>query len=497
MAADDGDFPFDLSPDEERLLIRLVTDVETKKDSVAAAIDALPARSDFAPDAPIDDGRAPTAAEEDAAAESANTSTAALLRSTSSQISSPTLKRASECPEDTATEVQSAPVREDFEDEFDDHRSPLKRFRSFPRRPLTVSDLTSGAWCELQYWYTLSRLPGGRRTRTAAMQQGSALHQKLEDEVHTTVEVEVLSREDGFGVRLWNLIQGLRTLRGTGLTRELEIWGVVDGNLVNGVIDYLSYENPNPEFELELSQEEAQEEAKQAKVTDYFASTTPDKENKPEGPKVYIADVKTRGSLRKVPDSVLRPAKIQLLLYHRFLADLAAGHLDFYKVFRRYGLDPDAPFSDTFLAQMAGSHDEMLDTSPSSSWQSSEGGDLPYRSLRELLPLVEREVGLTFPAGLVSVGPMLRVEYVHRGDGFVIGHHDFAASRSALDGYVGAYMAWWRGERRAAGVSLDEAFKCRTCEFADTCTWRAAMDARRVQSVRERLRAAGSKKPAT
>lgn len=395
-------------------------------------------------------------------------------------------------------------IREDFEDEFDDHRSPLQKFRSFPRRPLTVSDLTSGAWCELQYWYTLSRLPGGRRTRTAAMRQGSKLHQKLEDEVHTTVPVEVLSREDGFGLKLWNLIHGLRTLRETGLTRELEIWGILDGNLVNGVIDSLSHENPNPEFEFELSQEAEKEKQQQSKLTDFFASSHKPVKTKQSGPKVYLADVKTRGSLVKASKSLLRPAKIQLLLYHRFLSDLAAGRLDFYKVFRRYGLDPDEPFSDAFIAQMASLYDEIFDVTPSSSWQTVEDtGDPPnssansetadalkYKSLREMLPLVNHEVQLAFPDGDQSMGDMLRVQYIYRDDGREIGHHDFPVSRTVLDEYLNVYMAWWRGERRASGVTLDEAFKCRTCEFADVCTWREAMDSKRVDKVHERLRAA-------
>ncbi|KAM3482567.1 hypothetical protein MY8738_003916 [Beauveria namnaoensis] len=499
MAAEDGDFHFDdFSPEDDQLLIQLVADAETKA-SVARTIDALPARSDFGPNALKDNGLATIAAESSFAADEA---AEALLLSIGSQIHSSSVKRAlEEADKTTAAEelVSQAPVSEDFEDEFDDSRSPLQKFRSYPQRPLSVSDLTSGAWCELQYWYTLSRLPGGRRTRTAAMQQGSKLHQKLEDEVHTTVEVEVITREDGFGLRLWNLIQGLRTLRETGLTRELEIWGIVDGNLVNGVIDSVSHENPNPEFEYELSQE-AESEKSQPKLTDYFASTTPSKD-KPNGPKIYLADVKTRGSLTRVSNSMVRPGKIQLLLYHRFLSDLAAGRLDFYKVIRRYGLDPDEPFSDAFLAQMASHHDEMLDTTPSSSSYEDDcpppsstaaepAGALPYKSLRELLPLVAREVGLAFPEGAASMGSMLRVQYVYRADGREIGHHDFPVSRSVLDEYLGVYMAWWRGERRASGVSLEEAFKCRMCEFADVCTWRAKMDAKRVRKVQERLRAA-------
>lgn len=382
----------------------------------------------------------------------------------------------------------------------EDARPPIQRFRSYPRKPLTVTDLTSGAWCELQYWYTLTRLPGGRRTRTAAMKQGTKVHKKLEDEVHTTIPVEVTTKEDGFGLKLWNFVQGLRTLRDTGLTRELEVWGTVDDHLVNGVIDELSYKNPNPQFEGELSSQESQDDKQlQSMLTDYF----PPKRKQGTGKKVYLADVKTRGTLTPVSKALLRPAKIQLLLYHRFLADMASGQLDFFKVLRRYGLDADASFSDTFLAQIAGLHEEVFLDAPQSQAEQRENvaqaaskleelyelqGDLlKYQSLRELISLVQEELILTFPDGEDSIGHMLNVKYVYRGDGREIDTHDFPYSNDAMKDYLAHYMQWWRGERKADGVQIEEAFKCRTCEFVADCTWRQHMDDERVRTARRRV----------
>lgn len=365
------------------------------------------------------------------------------------------------------------------------------------------------------------------------MKQGSKVHQKLEDEVHTTVRVEVTSKEDGFGLRLWNLVQGLRTLRDTGLTRELEVWGIVgDGNLVNGVIDALSYENPNPEFEEELEDEIGPANV-QTKVTDFFAAQQPKQpKTKVDSRKVYLTDVKTRGSRAPVSKAILRPAKIQLLLYHRFLCDMAAGRLDYSKVFRRYGLRPDEPFTDNFLAQVGSLHDEIFDyTSPHSSNQPQDTSQsvnsnqqqdtshahsssplqnnsqstntdssmdtsnsasqllstpdiVKYSTLRELIDLVQEEISATFPNGVASVGQMLRVQYVHRDDGQLLDVHDFPVSRAALDVYLEGYMKWWQGERRAVGVEIEEAFKCRTCEFADGCSWRRQMDNERVRMAR-------------
>lgn len=347
------------------------------------------------------------------------------------------------------------------------------------------------------------------------MQQGSKVHKKLEDEVHTTVKIEIINKEDGFGLRLWNLVQGLRTLRDTGLTRELEVWGLVDGNLVNGVIDHLGYDNPNPEFEEELSSQGSQPSQSQAVISDYFP---PPKSGKPSvsNRQIFLTDVKTRGSLAPVSTTIIRPAKIQLLLYHRLLSDMVADNLDFFKVFRRYGLDADERFSDTFMSQIGELHDEIFFDTPTSSAEeymellrnagkgsatqddsstvmpepdSSPGVPdlLNYGSLRELVTLVKDEIRLTFPRGADSLGPILRVQYVFREDGRELTTHDFPVSPATLDAYLAGDMSWWRGERRPAGVTIEEAFKCSSCEFAARCKWRREMDEERVKRTQERV----------
>ncbi|KAF5655798.1 exonuclease v [Fusarium heterosporum] len=527
----DNEFGYDFSVEEEELLFQLATE----KDNVAAsqtdtkllALDAVP-------------GKTESLLSHDVAAEIESTSTLGPERLQSPPTSNlyrgqplhqleassglPTPPAASSVEDVLYPDLSKAltslksrspaksestvtPVPASAVDENEDGRSPLQRFRSYPKRPLTVTDLTSGAWCELQYWYTLTRLPGGRRTRTAAMKQGSKIHQKLEDEVHTTVQIDITSKEDAFGLKLWNLVQGLRTLRETGLTRELEVWGMVDENLVNGVIDSVSHENPNPEFEAELSSQDSGANQRQSSLTDYFPSKNTN-HTKHSQPKVYLADVKTRGSFTPVSNAQIRPAKIQLLLYHRFLSDMAAGKLDFIKVFRRYGLNPDETFSDTFIAQVGSLHDEIfVDASEtetdftqddqSSSFQSSSsaGPDLlQYQTLRELIPLVRQELELAFPQGENSLGNMLRVQYVHRSDGREIDLHDFPVSHQALETYLANYMEWWKGRRNAKGVDIEEAFKCGTCEFASDCSWRQSMDDERLQKARTQQKMRASRR---
>ncbi|KAM7186177.1 Exonuclease V - a 5' deoxyribonuclease domain containing protein [Naviculisporaceae sp. PSN 640] len=426
---------------------------------------------------------------------------------------------------------------------IEEQRSPLRRFRTFPRKPFSVSDLTAGAWCELQYYYTLTRLPGGKKTRTEAMKRGSEVHTTLEREVYTPVVVETVKKEDAWGLRIWNIIQGLRTLRDTGLTRELEVWGVVDGNVVNGVIDVLSYQNPDPELEEDVissrgnSQSPPGSQQKVIGVSEFFPAGTPSDRI------VYITDVKTRASKTPPSKVQVRGTIIQLFLYHRFLSEMASDKLDYIALFERYALNPDEPFSDLFMAQIASLHEEIFgseeDSSSSASWRSESSdseaptdyhtavsttsklnvGDekshkesLKYRSLRALIPLLKFEIQLTFPKGASSVGPIVAVQYRYRqrgratsGDdevnnedderrnGKVICTNSHFVEPSILDLYLKDDMQWWRGEREPRGVPLDEAFKCRSCEFVDSCEWRDNLDQEAIRKARKKTEARGGK----
>ncbi|KAK3294373.1 exonuclease V [Chaetomium fimeti] len=317
-----------------------------------------------------------------------------------------------------------------------DKRSPLLRFRTFPMKPFSVSDLTAGSWCELQYFYTLTRLPGGKRTRTAAMKRGTKIHEKLEREVFKPVEVVIAKKEDNFGLKIWNMIQGLRVLRDQGFTREFEVWGMVEGNLVCGVIDGLSSENPDAELQEDVLSTRGSSQG--------ITNSQPYELSTPSDYEIFITDVKTRNSASPPPQAQVRVSLIQLFLYHRFLSDMASDRLDYMRVFERYGLNPDEPFSDAFLAQIGAVHDEVFTeadaetestlsnneptdvdsnadfvSAPSSpsqlSFASSSEPTLKYRTLRTLVPLLKFELALTFPRGASDLGKIVAVEYRYRG----------------------------------------------------------------------------------
>ena len=347
------------------------------------------------------------------------------------------------------------------------------------------------------------------------MRQGSAVHKTLEEQVHRTVAIDIGTKEDAWGLRIWNVIQGLRTLRETGLTRELEVWGVVDGELVNGVIDELSYVCPDKDLEEEgvarASDGNVRQNialADQPILTAFLEARRSQSSSvgvlkslramRKKTSKIYLTDVKTRG-VKSVPKGAsFRPTLMQLMLYRSLLSDLAANKLNADVLFSRYDLDATAHFSDGFIAQLGILHETFHDALANPS-QCSELPDakqdsvevlLEHNCLRQLWALMVLEFGRTMPGGADSIGQVLKVEYRHQVDGSILGIKTFLYDHNVIQNYVDDEMSWWRGHREARGVNLEEAYKCRSCEFADGCEWRMAKTEEATMAHRTRSRSA-------
>jgi exonuclease V len=405
----------------------------------------------------------------------------------------------------------SAPGSDAVGDKKTDIRSPIEQFRTAPKKPLSVTDLVSPAWCELQYWYALKIR--GKPKQTKAMQEGSVVHKELENQVYTTVKVEIATKEDGWALRIWNVIQGLHTLQEIGYTRELEVWGTVDGLVVNGVIDEVSFTCPDPELESQL--ENRKESAKdklptdQTTISDFFKashsiSLTDAIGSKKRGlaKKVYICDVKTRSNRRLPTGAAFHPTKMQLMMYHHLLSNLVTNQVDIEVLLNRHELDGDKPFSDSFIARI-GSLNEgipfyslpstMADPGPPSS-QDSISILLEHNSLRKLWSFMIKTYQSLLPAGKDSISSVLRAEYRSRDDGEVLGSSTLAMDESVLNVYLDHELKWWKGEREPQGVVIEEAYKCKTCDYADICDWRRERVAEATEKARANKKAIGEVK---
>ncbi|KAJ5879699.1 hypothetical protein N7455_003164 [Penicillium solitum] len=318
-----------------------------------------------------------------------------------------------------------------------DTRSPVERFRQAPNKAFSVTDLVSPAWCELQYWFTLTK-HGGQKKRTAAMKKGSSMHKTLEDEIYTTVPVEITTKEDAWGLRIWNVIQGLRMLRDYGVTREMEVWGVVDGEFVNGIIDQLSYECPDPELEATAAGYYADVVASRAALPEYqmslsdfllsssqggmklsdFGQTEAEQTGHVEQelpaavydlPRIYLTDVKTKGnrSLPNVKSTGFRPTLLQLQLYYHMLNRLiTSDDVTIDLLAARYDFDAEKPFTNAFVSEVGGLNDQYFDALSSQESEHNEGPSidsrdstgilLTHNNLFRLWSLMIQQLRLTF-----------------------------------------------------------------------------------------------------
>lgn len=94
--------------------------------------------------------------------------------------------------------------------------NPLFKYR---RGVLSVSDLSAQIWCEQQltykFLYPFVLNDNGEIKRVddkPHMLRGTSLHLERELEIQTKITIECKTREDSYGVRLLNMIQGINGL---------------------------------------------------------------------------------------------------------------------------------------------------------------------------------------------------------------------------------------------------------------------------------------------
>ena len=320
------------------------------------------------------------------------------------------------------------------------------------------------------------------------MKRGSSVHKDLEEQVHVTVPVDVQTREDTWGLRIWNIVQGLRTLRITGMTRELELWGVVDGEIVNGVIDELSYTCPDPQLEAQLSGQKTEKKhdiqiaPDQATIDEFFKSQSTQESGGcsaiKDVRKIYLMDVKTRNSKYPPKGVSLRPVHVQLMLYRKLLASFASNEVSAEVVFKRYDLDSSRPISERLIQQLSGLEDNLDGEADDTTYAPVESAVdtcfelLQNNTLESLWQLMILEFQKTMPNGGDAISKVLKVEFRNALDSKIMATRTFQYNDAEIDGYLEDEMKWWRGLRPAKGVEVEEAFKCQHCDFAENCEWR-------------------------
>ncbi|KAJ3721826.1 exonuclease V [Lentinula raphanica] len=273
--------------------------------------------------------------------------------------------------------------------------TPLQQFRK--SQILSVTDLVSPAWCEVQFDYGLRQQRHRKlqyRPPSFVTEHGKEIvvdqviaaksdtvHKELEREIRPEeIKVKTQTEEERWGLRIINMIDCVDSLLLLGCAREIPVFGFVEGTIVLGVIDEITYSAASPTMQShekkrgmqsspttpqKLKRIRRSPSPSQSRITSFMSPTiTPIAETPvPDHPSssntlstsfsLHLIDTKTRrkNSLPREEDTW--SSKLQLMLYHRMLAKLMSTQapFDFSLLWNLLDLDDTLPFSDSFLTQ--------------------------------------------------------------------------------------------------------------------------------------------------
>ncbi|XP_071994312.1 exonuclease V [Engystomops pustulosus] len=281
----------------------------------------------------------------------------------------------------------------------------------YSMRYLSVTDICSQVWCEQQMIYKMEQPLLIEPEKTAAMSEGSSIHLARELEVHDVVSVTTQTREDRWAIKCLNILAMIPVLQGGGRVREFPVFRELDGVYVVGVIDELGYSSKG---ELELR------------------------------------ELKTRATPTLPGSAQRRSHEIQVSIYKILFDGMVSGVLQADVLIQHLKLRPEQE-----LGPPVKEHAMKCGLTVST-----------FKDVMELTCL-----NLTY-----SDLPMidsLKLEYCFQGDGSLLGCDEVTFQKEKVLDQVTFYLSYWKGLRDFQGVDIEDAWKCRMCDYSSICEWRA------------------------
>lgn len=307
----------------------------------------------------------------------------------------------------------------DVEDLCTDVAEPVQKF-------VGVTRITAHEWCQQQAVYLEKHLrEGGEELRTEAMVNGEKRHKELELEVVQREEIEVTTKEDAWAINLLNLVLGLEQLRRERITRELLVFGVVQGQPIIGIIDELFL----------------------------------------EGKKIRIRDHKTRQRPTMPGEAQKRTARLQLMCYWTLIEGLFQYFQECDDI--QCACSSASVFNAGDIARLAGLDLNM----PLSIQVRQYASSSSIRYLQNVKTVADAFHGLhRFGRKLdLNVGTLLHLRYEWQENLQVLGEEQFEHDKEWMAQQLSKHLPVLRGNHPPQIVPPQEGWKCQYCQFADVC----------------------------
>lgn len=291
-------------------------------------------------------------------------------------------------------------------------KEKLEKIKKEFSRRIDVKTISAQFWCEkqveLRFLYDIDEEVGYIR-------KGRDRHEELQREVADLVEIpEVEKIEDIIGIKLHNAITGLLRLISGGRTRELPIFGNIDGWFIIGFID-----------ELEIS-----------------------------NGRLHLIERKTRKGDGSPPPAQQLPHKVQAMIYYKLLSRLQNEDVDYGKeILDAYSLDENTEMSDKCLKLLV------------------ERGLLRKKDIEFERNL--RRKATYFVNVLKRLPPLsrsIKIIYESQKTKKVIDIVEFSFDEKWVDEKIDFARKYWIGRREAYRVSDKNKWKCKYCNVRKYCS---------------------------
>ncbi|MEE6468835.1 hypothetical protein FKM82_008389, partial [Ascaphus truei] len=265
-------------------------------------------------------------------------------------------------------------------------------------------------WCEQQMVYGFQLPEIVQLKNMNVINAGASIHLARELELHDVVSVTTQTREDVWALKCLNTITMIPVLQAGGRVREFPVFGELEGVFLMGVIDELGY---SPRGELELR------------------------------------ELKTRANPSLPGSAQRRSHNLQVSVYKLLFDGMVSGILQ----------------PEIFIHHLLLRHDQAL--GPQVKEHAKRVG-FTISSFKDLLELMC--LNLTF-SNLPKID-CLKLEYCYQEDSTSLGCELVNFEEEKVMKQLSFFLSYWKGTRELLGVDIEEAWKCRTCDFADICEWR-------------------------
>ncbi|CAN6358376.1 unnamed protein product [Urochloa humidicola] len=284
--------------------------------------------------------------------------------------------------------------------------SHLARFRE--RRALAVTDITATEWCDKQMEFMLKH---GKPERTEAMKAGSDRHAQLDDEVVRTVDVAIRSAEEFWSVRITNFIVGTNQLMVEGITREIPVFGVVEGLWTIGIIDEIQLPRNSISFQ------------------------------------PILVDTKTRCRPKCPPEAQKRNGRLQLMCYKYLWDNLITKKFPAENFFSYFDLDPNYLLSDDVRRYI-----------------NSLGFNA--KTFEDVLKYFKITCHTLW---CFQSQEQLLLRYELQADHSLLEEYHFIYDARWFKDQIQEVVSFWQRSREPKFVTEEERWKCDICKFAPDC----------------------------